>query len=87
MLPQEESLDILIEFLIYYGYYKVNNIPLDVIRKLAWIVIKENVFIYQNEFYRQAIAGEIGSTLALALANVFIWKWKKRFVSQQKCIK
>ncbi|CAF5227556.1 unnamed protein product, partial [Rotaria magnacalcarata] len=32
MLPQEESLDILIEFLLQYGYQKVQNIPIDIIR-------------------------------------------------------
>ncbi|CAF4717460.1 unnamed protein product, partial [Rotaria socialis] len=41
MLPQEESLDILIEFLVQYDYQKVQNIPIDIIRKLALIVIKE----------------------------------------------
>ncbi|CAF4643107.1 unnamed protein product, partial [Rotaria socialis] len=53
MLPQEESLDILIEFLVQHGYQKVQNIPIDIIRKLALIVIKENVFVYEKKFYRQ----------------------------------
>ncbi|CAM4916389.1 unnamed protein product [Rotaria socialis] len=44
MLPQEESLDILIEFILQHGYQKVQNIPIDIIRKLALIIIKENVF-------------------------------------------
>ncbi|CAF5184550.1 unnamed protein product, partial [Rotaria magnacalcarata] len=30
MLPQEESLDILIEFLVQHGYQKVQNIPIDI---------------------------------------------------------
>ncbi|CAF4951094.1 unnamed protein product, partial [Rotaria socialis] len=29
MLPQEESLDILIDFLLQHGYQKVHNIPID----------------------------------------------------------
>ncbi|CAF4887702.1 unnamed protein product [Rotaria socialis] len=33
MLPQEESLDILIEFLVQHDYQKVQNIPIDIIRK------------------------------------------------------
>ncbi|CAF2159420.1 unnamed protein product, partial [Rotaria magnacalcarata] len=32
MLPQEESLDILIEFLFQHGYQKLQNIPIDIIR-------------------------------------------------------
>jgi hypothetical protein len=42
MLLQEESLNILTEFLNYHGYHKVKDIPLDAIRKLACIVLKEN---------------------------------------------
>ncbi|CAF4735577.1 unnamed protein product, partial [Rotaria magnacalcarata] len=45
MLPQEESLDILIEFLLQHGYQKVQNYPIDIIRKIALIVIKENFFV------------------------------------------
>ena len=49
MLPQEESLNILTEFLLYYGYNKVKGIPIDAIRKLARLVLQENVFIYDKE--------------------------------------
>ncbi len=48
MLPQEESLDILTQFLIHFGYHKVKGIPIDAIRKLARIVITENVFVYEK---------------------------------------
>jgi hypothetical protein len=45
MLPQEESLDILTEFLIQFDYHKVKGIPIDAIRKLAHIVITESVYL------------------------------------------
>ncbi|CAM4848863.1 unnamed protein product [Rotaria magnacalcarata] len=80
MLPQEESLDILIEFLLQYGYQKVQNIPIDIIRKLALIVIKENVFVYEKKFYRQVIGGAMGSAFTLTLANIFMWKWERQLV-------
>jgi hypothetical protein len=51
MLSPEESLDILTEFLLQFGYHKVKRIPLDAIRKLPRIVIIENVFIYSKKFY------------------------------------
>jgi hypothetical protein len=41
MLPQEEALNILDEFLHVHGYTKVKEIPLDTIRKLVFIVLKE----------------------------------------------
>ncbi|CAF3334786.1 unnamed protein product [Rotaria socialis] len=84
MLPQEESLDILIEFLLQYDYQKVQNIPIDIIRKLALIVIKENVFVYENKLYRQVIGGAMGSEFTLTLANIFMWKWEKQLVHRLK---
>jgi hypothetical protein len=72
MLPQEESLDILTEFLLQFGYRKVKGIPIDTIRKLARIFITENVFIYDKKFYRQVIGGAMGSAFTLTLANIFM---------------
>jgi len=83
MLPQEESLDILTEFLLHYGYHKVQGIPIDAIRKLARIFIKENVFVYGKKFYHQIIGGAMGSAFTLTLANIFMWKWEKEFVCRQ----
>ena len=83
MLPQEESLNTLMEFLIHYGYRKVQGVPLDAIRKLARIVLEENVFVYGKKFYKQIVGGAMGSAFTLTLANIFMWKWEKRLVRQQ----
>jgi hypothetical protein len=74
MLPPEESLDILTEFLIQFDDHEVKRIPLDAIRKLPRIVITENVFIYEKKFYRQVIGDVMGSAFTLTLANIFMWK-------------
>jgi hypothetical protein len=83
MLPQQESLNILTEFLVQYGYHKVKGIPNDAIRKLARIVITENVFIYEKKFYRQIIGGAMRSAFTLTLANIFMGKWEKELVQRQ----
>ena len=83
MLPQEESINVLTEFLHQYGYHKVKGIPVDAIRKLARIVLTENVFIYENKFYRQIVGGAMGSAFTLTLANIFMWKWEKELVRRQ----
>ncbi len=83
MLPQEESLDVFTEFLLQHGYHKVKSIPLDAIRKLARIVITENVFIYEKKFYREIIGGAMGSAFTLTLANIFMWNWEKQLVHRQ----
>ena len=84
MLPQEEALNIMIEFLHLHGYRKVKGIPLDSIRKLASIVLKENVFVYGNRIYKQTTGGAMGSSFTLTLANIFMWKWQKEIVRRQE---
>ncbi|CAF1586156.1 unnamed protein product, partial [Adineta steineri] len=76
MLPQEE-------FLLEHGYQKVKNVPIDAIRKLARLVITENVFTYEKKFYRQVVGGAMGSAFTLTLANIFMWKWEKQLVLHQ----
>ena len=80
MLPQEESINILTEFLLEYGYNKLKGIPIETIRKLARMVLTENVFIYDKKFYRQILGGAMRSTFILTLANIFMWKWGKELL-------
>jgi hypothetical protein len=83
LLPQDELLDVLTECLLQFDYHKVKGVPIDVIRKLARIVITENVFIYEKKFYRQVIGGAMVSAFTLTLANIFMWKWEKELVRRQ----
>ncbi len=83
MLPQEDSLNVLTEFLLEHGYYKVKGVPIDAIRKLARTVLTENVSIYEKKFYRQVICGAMGSAFILTLAHIFMWKWEKELVRRQ----
>lgn len=82
MLPQEESVSVLIEFLIEHGYHKVKGVPIDAIHKLARIVLAKNVFVYEKKYYRQVLGGTMGSAFTLTLANIFMWKWEKQLVRQ-----
>ena len=83
MLPQEEALNILVEFLNVYGYTKVKGIPVETIKILASIVLEENVFVYGKKIYRQVLGGAMGSSFTLTLANIFMWKWQKELVRRQ----
>ncbi|CAF1409608.1 unnamed protein product [Rotaria magnacalcarata] len=80
MLPQDESLEILEEFLREHHYEKVQGISIQVILQLAHLVLKETVFVDGNKFYRQIIGGAMGSPLTLTLANIFMWKWEKNAI-------
>ncbi|CAM4973834.1 unnamed protein product [Rotaria socialis] len=83
MLPQEESLDILMAFLHAHGYRKVKGISIDTIKKLASIILKENVFAYGKKIYKQTTGGAMGSSLTLTIANIFMSNWQKNIVEEQ----
>ena len=57
---------------------------LDAIESLPRIVLTENVFIYNNKYYRQVKGGAMGSPFTLTLANIFMWHWEQKLVHQQK---
>ncbi|CAF3467602.1 unnamed protein product [Rotaria socialis] len=80
MLPQDESLKILKEFLLEHHYEKVQGIPIGVILQLADLVLKETAFVDGNKFYRQIIGGAMGSPFTLTLANIFMWNWEKNAI-------
>ena len=84
MLPRDEALDILIEFLHVHKCRKVKTNDLVTIRELASIILEENVFAYAKKPYKQILDDAMGSSFTLTLANIFMWKWQKRFVHQQK---
>ncbi|CAF2098094.1 unnamed protein product [Rotaria magnacalcarata] len=77
MLSQDESLEILEEFLREHHYEKVQSIPIRIILQLAHLVLNDTAFADGNKFYRQIIGGAMGSPFTLTLANTFMWKWEK----------
>ena len=84
MLPQEESISILIKFLHHFNYYTIKKMSLQAIEQLARMVLTENVFIYEQKYYRQVIGGAMGSPFTLTLANIFMWHWEQQFVEHQR---
>ncbi|CAM4983383.1 unnamed protein product, partial [Rotaria socialis] len=83
MLPQEETLDILMTFLHAHGYRKVKGISIDTIKRLASIILQDNVFAYGKKIYKQTTGGAMGSSLTLTLANIFMSNWQKNIVEEQ----
>ena len=82
MLPQDDSLDILEEFLSQPNIDKkeLQGIPIKAIRQLAEVVLKEAVFFYENKYYRQIVGGAMGSPFTLTLANIFMWNWENKTI-------
>ncbi|CAF4037931.1 unnamed protein product [Rotaria sordida] len=80
MLPQEESLAILAEFLHVHHCESIERISIDTIVELGRIVLQANAFVYGKKFYRQIIGGAMGSAFTLTLANIFMWKWERQTI-------
>ncbi|CAF4050299.1 unnamed protein product [Rotaria sp. Silwood2] len=80
MLPQEESLAILAEFLHVHHCEIIQGISIDTIVDLGRIVLQANAFVYGKKFYRQIIGGAMGSAFTLTLANIFMWKWERQAI-------
>jgi len=84
MLPQQESIRILKLFLNHFKYTHVQRMTIDAIESLARLVLTENVFFYENKYYRQIKGGAMGSPFTLTLANIFMWHWEQKLVEQQR---
>ncbi|CAF4511115.1 unnamed protein product, partial [Rotaria socialis] len=84
MLPQEEAIAILKTFLLQFGHTHVRHMTIDAIESLARIVLIENVFTYNDKYYRQIEGGTMGSPFTLTLANIFMWHWEQKLVEKQK---
>ena len=84
MLPQKEAIDILKIFLLQFGHTHVRHMTIDAIESLAHIVLTENVFTYNDKYYRQIKGGAMGSPFTLTLANIFMWHWEQKLVEKQK---
>ena len=84
MLPQQQAMTDLFEFLEAHGYTQIDKINLQTIRELAALVLEENVLVYGKKIYRQILGGAMGSSFTLTLANIYMWKWQKRWMDRQR---
>jgi hypothetical protein len=84
MLPQEESIAILKQFLEHFQYTHVQGMTINAIESLARIVLMENVFFYEQKYYHQIKGGAMGSPFTLTLANIFMWHWEHKLVEKQR---
>lgn len=84
MLPQEEAIKILKRFFHHFNYTHVHGMTIDAIESLARLVLMENVFFYENKYYRQIKGGAMGSPFTLTLANIFMWDCEQKLVEHQK---
>ena len=62
----------------------MQGITIEANENLARIVLTENLFIYENKYYRQVLGGAMGSPFTLTLVNIFMWDWEQELVEHQR---
>ena len=83
MLPQDQTIDILGQFLRAYAGEYISGLSVTTIEKLTEIVLKQNAFVCNNKFYKQVVGGAMGSPFTLTLANIFMFHWEQRWIGRQ----
>jgi hypothetical protein len=75
MIPRDEALQVLQQFLFKYAQNgKINGMTIDTLMKMARLVLNTNCFVYQNKYYQQIRDGAMGSPFTMTLANIYMLK-------------
>jgi len=85
MIPRDGALAALGRFLTQHSKAgKINNMTIDVIMKMAHLVLNTNCFAFENKYYQQIRGGAMGSPLTMTLANIYMFEWEQPLIEHQK---
>ncbi|CAF1301890.1 unnamed protein product, partial [Rotaria sordida] len=71
MIPRDGAIFALQKFLRQYGENRrIHGMTIDIIIRLARLVLDTNCFVYEKKYYQQIRGGAMGSPFTLTLANV-----------------
>ena len=79
-IPQQEGIDACLK---YINQYKTSNIPLNILSILFNIVLKGNIFRFNNDVYTQLTGTAMGTKMAPNYANCFMHDLEERFLESQ----
>ncbi|CAF3803647.1 unnamed protein product [Rotaria sp. Silwood1] len=84
MIPREGGIDALIRFLNKYSKYrKIGPFTIDMILKMARLILNTNYFAYKNKYYQQKRGGAMGSAFTQVYANIYMLEWEKDLIEHQ----
>ncbi|CAF4220059.1 unnamed protein product, partial [Rotaria sordida] len=85
MIPKGGALDALNRFCVKHGKDgKIGNLSVNVIIRLACLVLDTNCFVFDNKYYKQIRGGAMGSPFTMTLANVYMWEWEQTLLEYQR---
>ena len=65
------------------GHGKIGTLPIDIIMKIARLVLDNNCFVYNNKYYKQIRGGAMGSAFTQVLANIYMYDWEQGLIEYQ----
>ncbi|CAF3959531.1 unnamed protein product, partial [Rotaria sordida] len=84
MIPREGGINALIRFLDKYSKYrKIGPFTIDMILKMARLILDTNCFAYKNKYYQQKRGGAMGSAFTQVFANIYMLEWEKDLIEHQ----
>ncbi|CAM4987290.1 unnamed protein product [Rotaria socialis] len=84
MIPREGGLNALIRFLDKYAKYrKIGPFTIDMILKMARLILDTNYFVYKNKYYKQTRGGAMGSAFTQVFANIYMLEWEQDLIKHQ----
>ena len=73
MKPRDGSIGALMKFLDKHTKYrKIGPFTIDMILKMARLVLDTNYFAYRDQYYQQVQGGAMGSAFTQVLANIYM---------------
>ncbi|CAF2844611.1 unnamed protein product [Rotaria sp. Silwood2] len=84
MIPREGGINALIRFLDKCSKYrKIGPFNIDMILKMARLILDTNYFAYKNEYYHQKRGGAMGSVFTQVFANIYMLEWEQDLIRYQ----
>lgn len=84
MIPRDGGLFALERFLSKNSEQsRIQGMAIDVIMKMARLVLDTNCFVFDKKTYRQVRGGAMGSAFTMTLANIYMLEWEKDLVEFQ----
>jgi hypothetical protein len=84
VIPRGGGIDALVRFLEKYSKNnKIGPFNIDMILKMARLVLDTNYFAYKNKYYQQKRGGAMGSAFTQVYANIYMLEWEQDLIRHQ----
>ncbi|CAF3553728.1 unnamed protein product, partial [Rotaria socialis] len=84
VIPRGGGIDVLVRFLEKYSKNnRIGPFNIDMILKMARLILDTNYFAYKNKYYQQKRGGAMGSAFTQVYANIYMLEWEQDLIRHQ----